>query len=249
MQTKTLAVCADDFGESEAKCDAILELARNGRISHTSCLTDAPLWRSFGPQLKDANVPLRIGLHFNLTLPFGHGEQPLPTWMLKAVLGTIDTTSVKAHLERQLAAFQKIIGRMPDFIDGHEHIHVFPKIRSVVSDVAMEVPTIPVRSLSHMYGRTDAPFKRMVIRSMAAFGGGKARRADDTLELNAAFAGDYSMRASAGYPQLFQSWIAEAPDGALIMCHPSITGRGAHEYRFLNSVDYLDALRAGNASR
>jgi predicted glycoside hydrolase/deacetylase ChbG (UPF0249 family) len=243
MTPRTLIVCADDFAESEAKSEAILELVREKRISAVSCMTGSPLWDAFGARLRREDSQARIGLHFNLTLSFGGPVQRLTTLMTESLLRRIDVTNVRVQLLGQLEAFERVMGRPPDFIDGHEHVHAFPQIAEVVLDVAGGLPGTRVRALGPLFGRTDAPLKRAVIRLMAVLGRRRDRSRAAALALNAAFAGDYSMRAAADFPALCASWIEAAPPGALLMCHPSLNGAGAHEFQFLRSADYLEALR------
>jgi chitin disaccharide deacetylase len=50
---------------------------------------------------------------------------------------------LEGEISSQLQAFITAFGRLPDFIDGHQHVHLFPQIReallSVVKDVAPKV--------------------------------------------------------------------------------------------------------------
>jgi len=243
MALRTVIVCADDFGESEAKSAAILTLVRHERISAVSCMTESSLWEAYGSRLRREGVHAQIGLHFDLTSSCGGPAKGLAVLMTQSLLGRVDTANVRAQLERQLGSFERVIGRPPDFIDGHEHVHAFPQIASIVRGVAAERPGMRVRSLAVMFGRTDAPLKRLVIRTMAALGSREARGREVALPLNTAFAGDYSMRGSADFPALFESWLDAAPSGALIMCHPSLTGSGARELEYLRSAGYLEALQ------
>jgi predicted glycoside hydrolase/deacetylase ChbG (UPF0249 family) len=136
-----------------------------------------------------------------------------------------------------------VAGHMPDFIDGHEHVHAFPLINPIVRRIAAEARPgnpIPIRSVGNFFGPTDARLKRAVIRFLAARGRRDAAGVPQT-ELNTGFAGDYSLRAKAGFPDLFQAWLATAPDRGLIMCHPrretsgQAASAGAEEFRFLDS--------------
>ena len=45
----------------------------------------------------------------------------------------------------QLRMFVHSLGRPPDFIDGHQHVHLFPQIRDAVLQVAKEAPNAWLR--------------------------------------------------------------------------------------------------------
>lgn len=238
---RRIFVCADDFAQDEARCRPILGLVEEHVLSAVSCFTEAPLWRSFGLELDDRAERIYLGLHLNLTEPFSLGHRPLSEWIARSLTGTVDTVPVRAHVQRQLDAFVDVIGRLPDFIDGHQHVHALPAIRTVVQDVvtALEPCSVRIRRLVPSFGRTDAPFKRSVIHRLATMGSDAGT--DSRFYLNTAFAGDYSMRAAAGYGALFADWLAVAPDGGLIMCHPGQnTAAARSEEAFLRSRRYLD---------
>jgi predicted glycoside hydrolase/deacetylase ChbG (UPF0249 family) len=43
---KRIVLCADDFGQSAAISQGILQLVQAGRLSAVSCMTEADSWRS-----------------------------------------------------------------------------------------------------------------------------------------------------------------------------------------------------------
>jgi predicted glycoside hydrolase/deacetylase ChbG (UPF0249 family) len=244
---KPVIVCADDFAQNLAISDGILKLVEADRLSAVSCFADSPLWPVAGPRLMSARATLLVGLHFNLTYPFGYGEKPLSHWLLRSIAGSVDTDALRGALERQLELFCTVARRPPDFIDGHEHVHAFPQIRNVISELVLERAELAktrIRDVAHPIGSTDAPLKRHVIRTMARLGSEpEACRA-----FNTGFGGDYSLTAGAPYETLFAGWLADAPPGTLIMCHPRGPRRRAtptaqdFEYEFLASSRFLDAL-------
>ncbi len=248
MRAKSLIVCADDFAFDDARNAAILRLASSGRISAVSCLTDAPSWRRAGVALRDLDATVAVGVHFNLTERYGHGERPLVEWMLRALARRIDGAAVRAELTRQLDKFTDVLGRRPDYIDGHQHVHAFPVIREIVQAVAAELARerpIRVRAVSPPFGATDASFKRRVIQLLAR---GAWPEGAAALRMNGAFGGDYSLTAAAPYARLFADWIAAAPDGAMVMCHPACgeqaPAAALQEFDFLSGDEYAALLAA-----
>ncbi len=236
--TKHVLLCADDFAGAAEDCAPIVELLEAGRLSAVSCFATTPVWRHAGAMLRRVARPPLLGLHFNLTKRFGRPAQSLAEWIARGVTRRFDRRSVRLALETQFAEFAAVIGRQPDFLDGHEHVHALPGIREVVHEFVTEVREhwpLKVRALSPPFGRTDAAFKRWVIQRLAA-GAERAAGADSGRWLNRAFAGDYSLRPGAPFAELLEDWLRSAPQGGLIMCHPG----NADAARRLE----LDTLRA-----
>lgn len=247
---RRLVLCADDFALDEAVSEGILRLVDAGRVSAVSCFTDSPAWPRAGAELHDRCAGGRrtaMGLHFNLTQDFGFGERPLGWWIAASLARSADPAAVRVALRRQLEAFREVAGAWPAFIDGHQHVHAFPLVRDVVAAVAAEArpaQPIPLRDVREFFGRTDAPFKRLVIRSLAR--AGRRRAAPRAVYLNDAMSGDYSLKAGADFAGLVAGWLAAAPARGLIMCHPAAgpadAGAGQRELAFLESDAFAELL-------
>jgi predicted glycoside hydrolase/deacetylase ChbG (UPF0249 family) len=247
MSARRITLCADDFALDAVVSSSILELAARGRISAVSCFADAPLWVEAGSKLLRHRGHVLIGLHFNLTQCFDEACTTLYKTILAAVTRRLDPMTVRLRLFRQIDRFTAVVGELPDFIDGHEHVHAFPVVADVVRRIADEASPeapIPIRSINDFFGPTDAPLKRTVIRSLAALGGRETAGVRQ-IRLNTAFAGDYSLRAQS-FGTLLKSWLAMAPDRALIMCHPGraaagdAASAGSEESRFLGSPAFAN---------
>ena len=130
---KSLIICADDFALNDSVSDAIVQLARAGRISATSVLSLSPLWPNHALRLKDQRGLVDVGLHLDLTSEFaraaGYGAS-LGQVMLRSFGLGYHSTKLDSVIESQLDRFESIWGGPPEHIDGHQHIHQFPGIRS-----------------------------------------------------------------------------------------------------------------------
>ena len=146
-------LCADDYGLSPAVSAAIRDLIARRRINATSVMMPAP---SFSPSEASALDEAAaghgaIGLHVTLTAPFrplsaGFAPTrdgaflPLAAMAGRALARWLRPEDLEVEIARQFAAFQAAFGRTPDYVDGHQHIHVFPQIREallrVIKDVA-----------------------------------------------------------------------------------------------------------------
>ena len=151
-------LCADDYGISPAVNVAIRDLVVRGRINATSVMVVAPsFYRSGAISLNILNASetrVAIGLHVTLTVPYqplSRNCQPVcdgiflskPKRARHSFLHLFRHEMLESEISNQLQEFITAFGRLPDFIDGHQHVHLFPQIReallSVVNDVAPNV--------------------------------------------------------------------------------------------------------------
>jgi len=123
---KRLAVVADDFGMHAAVDQAVVELAALGRLSGTSVLSLGAHWRDSAVWL--AGTPLQIGLHVDL--PPGHDN--LPRALLAAWARTMPRGTLERCVDAQFTAFDARHSRPPDYLDGHRHVHQWPRLRDVL---------------------------------------------------------------------------------------------------------------------
>jgi predicted glycoside hydrolase/deacetylase ChbG (UPF0249 family) len=264
-------LCADDYGISTAVNVAIRDLVVRGRLNATSALVVAPGCHRSEAILLDAlnfAAPrVAIGLHLALTAPFRPSSRefkrrrdgafmPLAATLRHAVLRRFDCDALAAEIASQVEHFAGLFGRAPDFIDGHQHVHLLPQIRDAVLQVAKK--TVPHAWLRQC-GRA-APF-------MARFADRKGlfldvlsrkfrrRAAALGLRTNPAFAGTYEFADDADFAALFPRFIDRLPDGGVVMCHPGfvdaelqrldpLTTLREREYAFLAGDSFPAVLAA-----
>lgn len=252
---KPLIVCADDFAIHAAASDAILALLATNRLSVTSCMTDSPRWEEDGKRLCLLGMASRAGLHFNLTEAFpDYPATPLATLMLKARFGRLAKHDVQQALNRQLDRFEAVMGTAPAFIDGHQHVHIFPTVREVMADViAARYGNRPwVRQLDRLVEPCPAD-KRIALSIM-----GRQRHADGNrarhVVSNTGFGGVYGLQADGQFEAGLPRWLAGLPSMGMMMCHPAaatiphdvIGPARFREYQFLSSEAWPAYLRAAN---
>lgn len=160
MTRALLLVTADDYGLTEATCQAILRAHESGVVTGTSVLAVAPrIERHLGP-LVDA-AELEVGVHLALV-----GEDPplltareIPTlvdrrgsfprsWRQLAprvLAGRIDPADVQRELDAQVGRIASGLGRAPDHVDAHQHVHLLPPLADVVVDLAARHDVARVR--------------------------------------------------------------------------------------------------------
>jgi predicted glycoside hydrolase/deacetylase ChbG (UPF0249 family) len=268
-----ITLCADDYALHPAVDDAVLRLARAGRLVATSCMTTSPRWREAARTLRDAPATLATGLHLNLTE--GHGAAAAPSLgatLRDAYAGRLDPARLRAQIERQLGDFERALGRAPDFIDGHQHVHQLPQVREALFAVlearfGNAVPSSPAGPVAAAASTNPTmPTVRATVPAqwrwglgkagaLALLGGWRFRRAlaRRGVPHNRGFAGVYGFDATtpADYGRHMDRWLAGCRDGTLMMCHPAtalvpgdaIAAQRVVEFAYLASDAFADSLR------
>jgi predicted glycoside hydrolase/deacetylase ChbG (UPF0249 family) len=139
-------ICADDFAQSAAIDDAIVDLIQRGVLTATSCMTLSPAWaKSTAKLTPEIRAKADIGLHldftqFSRTLRLSH-----PVLVLRSLFGLLDQHAVRANIQQQLNAFEQAIGTAPDYVDGHLHVHQLPIIRdALLAEMQQRYGKLPV---------------------------------------------------------------------------------------------------------
>ncbi len=267
---KPILICADDYGIAPGVSTAIRTLIAARRLSATSCMVVGDWWEEEAVRLAPFKGSVDIGLHFTLTdlAPLGPMPGLAPAGRLpalrhlirRALLGRLDAGEIARELERQIDRFVALMGCEPAFLDGHQHVHQFPKVRDAVVDVFarrlqpagawMRFPTVPaVDLLAHRIA---------FVRALAinALGLGFRRHCRTRgFPGNTGFRGVRRFANDAPYPQLMARFLKSLGRGSLIMCHPGIadaalaaidpvTTAREEEFAFLASDAFPALLRA-----
>ena len=250
-QPRHIWLCADDYGIAPGVNGAIRDLIARGRLNATSVMVASPNFDETEAQalagLKDDAPDVAIGLHVTLTAPFrpltGFAPRrdsaflPLNGMASRALMRRLDRSRLQTEIAGQFAAFRDAFGRNPDYVDGHQHIHVFPQISdALVRAIKHEAPQAWLRQCGRA---TSAPKsladpKGYILDALSA----RLRRlaARQGVRTNPAFAGTYSFRPNADFSKLFDEFLDGLPDGGLVMCHP---GKVDQELRELDPLTDL----------
>ena len=226
-------LCADDFGLSDAVSEGILALIGRGRLSATSVMVNG--LGTAGPLAALRALPgVGVGLHLNLTagaplgpmpdLAPGGGLPPLRALARRALTGGLPAAELAAEIARQLDAFAAALGRPPDFLDGHQHVHVLPGIRGPLLR-ALARRTLPAGfwlrdptdGLGAMLARPAAG-KALAVAALAA--GFSARAGAAGLARNAGFSGFTTFREGQALPATFERLFDRLGPRPVVMCHP-----------------------------
>jgi chitin disaccharide deacetylase len=230
-------LCADDYGISPSVNAAIRDLILRGRINATSVMLAAP---SFGrgeaaalEQLNAEEKHATLGLHVTLTAPYKpmsagyaplrHGEfLPLEKTLRASIMRRLKPECLATEIATQLRAFVTAFGHLPDFIDGHQHVQLFPQVRDAFLKVVAEVaPKAWVRQCGRARSAKRLHRRKELVLDILSVG---FRRKASRLGIatNPAFAGAYDFGGKADFTETFPRFLAGLPDGGLIMCHPGV---------------------------
>jgi chitin disaccharide deacetylase len=257
-------LCADDYGISRSVNAAIRELILRRRINATSVMMAAAhVDASEAAALDELNSGEKraaLGLHVTLTAPFkplserfaplSHGHfLPLNKMMRTAITRRLNLERLVIEVATQVQAFVMAFGRPPDFIDGHQHVHLFPQVRDAVLKVAAQAaPDAWVRQCGRPpSARRLKDRKELVLDVLSVGFRRKARQLG--VSTNPAFAGAYDFDGKPDFAAAFARFLAGLPDGGLIMCHPGfvdaelkrldpLTDQREREFAFINSAEF-----------
>jgi chitin disaccharide deacetylase len=268
-------LCADDYGLSPGVNRAIRDLIERGRLNATSVMVVGPaIGRDEIGALQSAmvNSPrCAIGLHATLTAPFrpltmhfrpldGGMFPSFPKLLRGGLLRRLDAEIIHAELMVQLATFSELMGRAPDFVDGHQHAQLFPQVRDAfLRAVKQAAPNAWVRQGGRhqpLARRLGAPKALLLDVLSARF---RNRASGAGIAFNPGFDGAYDFSRQPDFGVLMRRFVDGLPEDGVIMCHPGfvddilvsldpLTVQREHEHAFLGGEDFPRLLAANNVT-
>lgn len=234
MTNPKITLCADDYGFTPGISQGIRELIGLGRLHASSAMTAMPHWPQAAQDFKPLEGRADLGLHLMLTdqVPATscprlapHGRLPSIGQLLRlALTRRLDRAEIKTELNRQFDLFQAHMGRPPDFLDGHHHVHQLPIIRDVVLDLWQDRMAGKgwIRSCwdrpQDILRRGVDPVRALIISELGRVFRWRLKRLG--VPHNTSFRGVYDFSGRIPFGRLFRAFT-HAPQGAtLIMVHP-----------------------------
>lgn len=252
---KRLVLCADDFGQSPEVSAGIIALAEQRRLTATSCLVTSDYWLQCAPLLKPYKNIIDIGLHFNLTegRPLTTMQRLAPSGkftgvksvMLRSMLHQLSKAEIEQELTAQIEKFRDALGFLPEYIDGHQHIHQFPIIRSALLNVYKRF--YPDKAAYLRIIRIDKPrtVKEIILRW---FGSKELHQLIHAADIphNRTFAGVYSLDSAQDFRSLMQKFLAVSKTRGIIMCHPGLVSNDVNDEIAETRVEEFNYLASQN---
>ncbi len=267
---KKMVVCADDYGQNPTISSVIRELAEKRRITAISCMTNSYFWPNEAKKLLSLQDNIDIGLHLNLTegkaLSHFDTEKKELLSLKKLLLNTFTKKYTATRLEEELTAqfeqFTLEMGREPDFIDGHQHIHHLPQVREALLALYQKKnlgkKTVYIRSVAINNWKQSFKQGYLLKRSIIHLTGATALQKElkkAGILYNPHFAGVYNFQQAKNYPNIFQQILKNCADKTLIMCHPgqqdnqafdAIADSRMHEFSYLSSSLFIEDCKKFN---
>ncbi len=239
--SRKLIVNADDFGRSPGVSRGILHAHRAGIVTSTTVMINQP---SINSQLKEAVActDLGVGLH----LVFSVWRPILPAEAISSLVDRdgfflsqhdlwaraeeTSTSHLHAEFRAQVERFVTCAGRMPDHLDCHHFVHLYPPFFQVYADLAAElglplrVPFPPetdfqqaVSTLPYLEGFPEGLVRGMIVTDSALI---EARRLAHPDHFISTFFGHESLTLDN-----LLHLLHTLPDGVSeLMCHPGYVG-------------------------
>ena len=272
---RRIVLCADDYGISKGVNAAIRDLLAHGRINATSAMTVASaLTMSEAASLaalKAARPQIAIGLHFTLTAPFRPASAnyapardgtflKLPATLGSAVLARLDRERIADELRAQIRAFAALFGFSPDYVDGHQHVQIFPQVRDALLGVMREtLPGVWVRQCGRVTPISARLSDRKGVLLDVMSAGFRKRAAAAGVPVNPAFAGSYDFGGNPDFAALFPKFLDGLPGDSVVMCHPGfvdeelkaldpLTNLREREYAFFAGAAFPEILRSARVT-
>lgn len=260
--TQRFVLCGDDFGMTEGVDAALLDLADRRRLSAVSCLVAAPSWAADAPRLR-ALGSVELGLHLSFTefAPLTGASSLAPQGrarsaggLLAAILaGRVRADDVRREIARQIEAFADAAGRLPDYVDGHQHVHQFPRIAPLVVAVIAERASRwkPwLRTCAEPLGAIRRRGQGVRDAATAAYLGRRLQRRARAagIPTNEGLSGFYDVRKAAAYPAIFPAFLRAMGPRHLVVCHPGHCADEAERRRpWMRCREHEHAFLAGPA--
>jgi predicted glycoside hydrolase/deacetylase ChbG (UPF0249 family) len=230
-----IVVCADDFAQSQPTSQVILDLLERRAINATSCLVEGEAWPAGAPMLRrlaDAGPDVVVGLHLNLTERLARAvdaslPEPDPISLARLLLPATARleSQIYERFFEQWTRFDRFFGRPPDFIDGHQHVHMTPAARGpllrLIKTTGFNGWIRQCRTSSARPGLKRVLLDRLsdqLLRKGAAAG----------VRFNAGFGGLRQFHASENLERIWTTDLAAMTEGGVLMVHPGgDVGNGA----------------------
>jgi predicted glycoside hydrolase/deacetylase ChbG (UPF0249 family) len=275
--TRRLIVVADDFGIGPATSQGILDVAQEGRLTGAVLLVNSPYAEEAVREWRRRGAPVPLGWHPCLTLdrPVLPGEKVpslveanggfprLGACLTRLTLGRARLAELVAELAAQYRRFVDLVGRPPAFVNGHQHVHIFPGAGTAVREVlGRQSPRPFLRRVGEPLSLwLRVPGARVKRAFLATLGRLAAKRQERNGFPGADCLAGVTDPRWVEEPGYFARWLAHAPGAVVeLMVHPghhdeTLIGRDCeaddglqrrreNELRLLRQPEFQAACRA-----
>src|SRR5262249_45337939 len=147
---------------------------------------------------------------------------PLSEMLLRGTFRLLSRDRIAIEIATQLKAFVTAFGRAPDFIDGHQHVQLFPQVREPLLEMVKDIaPRAWVRQCGRVrQARRFADKKALLLDMLSREFRAQAEALG--IRTNPAFAGAYDFTKSSerDFARRFPGFLNDLPPQSVVMCHP-----------------------------
>lgn len=232
-KTKKLVINADDFGMTLPISRGILKACAAGTVRSLSVMTNSPDFEGAMNELGAFHARPDVGLHATLT--WGRpvlSPKLLPTLvddegnflsreklLLRSLCGRVDPEEVYMEISAQFDRLSSHCAEI-NHINGHHHVHVFPRVREAIERLARERGVRTIRAPREWLW---SPWRRAFVRRglMATLPASKPSFWRKRGFISTDNFGGYSLSACEDLRQRWIETLEKIPHGTSeIMVHP-----------------------------
>jgi len=150
-----LIINADDYGMRPAIDAAIEHLFQSGALTSASLMVTGSSAEDAARFLA-ANARFGAGLHLDLGEVFssaGFGKDDHGRFLVPDIFFEQEDAreAIRERLTAQFALFGRMVGRMPDHVNGHHHVHLFPSVLELMLPLMDEYSVPCIRFFPSFY--------------------------------------------------------------------------------------------------
>lgn len=221
-----LIIAADDYAQSAAIDQGILALVARSRLTAFSCLVLSPRWPAAARQITpEVRSKADIGLHLDFTQYAQNAPAALPWLIVKSTLRSLSHKAVRAAIMTQCNRFEDALGTMPDYVDGHQHVHQLPQIREALIDVLTQRYQHRLPWLRIARPPAASGFKAAIIGALGSSALAQLAR-QNGIRHTSALLGVYDFKGNTSeYGVRLAGWLEQASRSkpcCALMCHPAM---------------------------
>lgn len=212
---KNIIISADDFGMSERANRNILFLVSIGKIDRIAIMMSGSFSEKDLASITKSGVKLDIHLTLDSNTCADPKTPPLLSRSVKFLKnymsGKYRRAVVAKKWEDQIKKFYEAIGKYPDGINSHEHVHFFPPFFKIVAELQNKFPIPYLR-----FGNKEILTQKNKVGKILKF----LRNFNQTNFKKTAFTSSEKL-VSLDWIQNLDGFLDNPPEGTIeIVCHP-----------------------------
>ena len=189
-----IIITADDFGIGKQANEKIIELAELGKLQRVGIMIHGTIDPDQLGRLIKTGVSLDI--HLDILHEFSDKRHQrvgklfsrLLDFFVRLLRGKLGSNAAYVDWKNQIDLFEQLIGKRPDGINSHEHIHFFPPLFRVAlrlrDEYHIDFIRLGERSYPGIHGPVSLILDAMRLCNAGSFKKSKARSTDHVVSID-----------------------------------------------------------------